>query len=323
MACGGVAETDTSVQIPGQPPPVPSADSATGPSANVVAFALDELFVGENGTWESLGYDLDHKATTKISSDVCTLLSGSSRANQIDGTFGIDNAWGSVVVPILQSLLDDPLPSEAVTNEFASGASSPVFVVNGYRDGAVTALGLGASAFLGQDGAVQSKTTSDGATLAGGAKTEFANVYQNGGKLVAKDATAPLEIDLPITTTIWPSSGTVQTMLELDIHDAVVTFDQQNPDGSVNGTIAGVLVTTDLVKASLAVALDVDPQLCTDEEPFAAIADQIVQASDILSDGTNKSGVLCNAISIGLAFHAKRVATPTTVVTSPTRVSCN
>jgi len=63
--------------------------------------------------------------------------------------------------------------------------------------------------------------------------------------------------------------------------------------------------------------------MCTDPTEFDGIADEIRRAQDIVHDGTNRSGVWCDGMSIGLAFHATRVANPTENVELAPAAACN
>ena len=99
-----------------KPPPPPDAGA---PTSNVYTFAVDTVFLGEstrNGTpsstaWKDYGYDIDGLVTTSSSTNVCTLSSGAPKANQNDGTGGIDNAWGAIILPIIQTAASMPTPS--------------------------------------------------------------------------------------------------------------------------------------------------------------------------------------------------------------------
>jgi hypothetical protein len=84
-------------------------------------------------------------------------------------------------------------------------------------------------------------------------------------------------------------------VLEFPIHDVYVAID------GGGGVLGAVAPTAGVVTAvGLAVA-NVSPSLCSDLGSFAS---QVEQTSDILSDGSNSSGMPCNAISIGMTFDA-------------------
>ncbi len=99
--------------------------------------------------------------------------------------------------------------------------------------------------------------------------------------------------------------------LTLSVNHAVITFDHTTANDAANGTIAGVIDTEQLITGLQSVAGRISPSLCGNA--FSGIADQIRQASDILSDGTNTAGSACNGISIGLGFVGKKIANPTKI----------
>ena len=104
--------------------------------------------------------------------------------------------------------------------------------------------------------------------------------------------------------------------LTITAHSALLTFEQSSPGKVTNGTIAGVLDTTELLNAVMGIAGHISHGLCS-ASAFAPIGMAIQQASDIIlnSDGTIKNvpGQPCNAISIGLGFDAVEIAPPTTL----------
>jgi hypothetical protein len=96
--------------------------------------------------------------------------------------------------------------------------------------------------------------------------------------------------------------------LALTVSNAVITMDL-NDDNSqaTNGTIAGVLNTEQLLSELAKVAGSFDPSLCPPSSTFESIAQQIRQASDIGSDGTQDPTKECDGISIGLGFNMQKV----------------
>jgi archaellum component FlaG (FlaF/FlaG flagellin family) len=79
-------------------------------------------------------------------------------------------------------------------------------------------------------------------------------------------------------------------------------------------TIAGTLITTELVSSLQSVVGNILTSLCSGSA-FQSIAQQIEQASDIIIDPSsgavsNTSGQMCNGISIGLGFDATEIAAP-------------
>ncbi len=343
VACGGITTNGTPATIPGQPPPQPGPDDTVPAGTTTTTFAIDRLFLGErprdgaptNTAWKAFGYDLDHKDTTKTSTNVCTLAEGSPTWNQVDGNDGIDNAWGSVVMPILETSLSMPSPTDVVSNAIDSGATTLELVVTGLpSDSFASALGLSASAFVGAavpaasfDASapwpVDSSSLADGATLASGANVRFDAAYVNHGTFVSGPSASPLALVLPLVTTPIHQTAPTTFMLRLSIHDAVVTFDRTTGD-AVSGTIAGVLDVSEFVSAARDLATRVDAELCTDSTALAGISAQLVEAADIQVDGSNEPGARCGGISIGLGFEARRIANPVAAAQSPpAAAACN
>ena len=111
---------------PGQPPTKPSGPTTTGTATET--FAIQTLLLGEadrvtktpsTTAWKSYGYNLDGKTTTKDSTDVCT---AAVKTNQIDGNNGIDNAFGSVILPIIQTAASLQTPSDTISQAIDSGS---------------------------------------------------------------------------------------------------------------------------------------------------------------------------------------------------------
>src|ERR1019366_6571618 len=102
--------------------------------------------------------------------------------------------------------------------------------------------------------------------------------------------------------------------LTIDVHSALVTFAPSKPGTVTNGTIAGTLITTELVASLKSVAGHISVSLCSGSA-FQSIAQQIEQASDIIIDSnsgsvSNSAGTMCNGISIGLGFEGTEIAAP-------------
>src|SRR5438105_3425878 len=122
VACGWLlADCSKAQGVVSNPVPSPPANASTWPGGAPVTFAINQIFLGDvdrNGnanapivvseggcgpsiagayysgdtSWKAYGYDLDHRITSKVSTDVCL---GGPKANQVDGNNGNDNAWGA------------------------------------------------------------------------------------------------------------------------------------------------------------------------------------------------------------------------------------
>ena len=306
----------------GGPPAKPSAGATT--SHDEHNFALHILFLGDtdrnnvpSGTaWKSIGYNLDGKVTTKDSTDVCSLASGASKTTQVDGNSGIDNSFGENILPIILTTAGSDA-SKKINDSIAKGAFTVMVDTVGLADSdpkqTATALtgALYAGATFDPDGGTKPTFTpaDDWPVrpdfLVGGdiknPKVKFGDAYVVNGTFV-NGSPGDLSLSLAI--------GGVA--LDLAIHSAVITFDHPAATKATNGTIAGVITTEELISGLQKVAGRISTSLCTGSA-FQSIAQQIRQASDIFSDGTNGPGKACDGISIGLGFTADEIGKPNAV----------
>ena len=310
--------TSTST-APGEIPPKPDATTTT--SQTLETFAIDQIFLGEadrsgspsNEAWKDFGYDLDGLVTTKDSTDVCTLHAGAPKLNQADGTGGIDNAFGFVLLPIFETAASLPTPSATTTNTIKSGAYTLQIQVDGLVPGSGPATGLTVRAFRsGRFGKTPSFDASTDWPVLASSLTDPSDlttaVWQTTDAYVASDGTVVASVPTDALLSIQVMDGLV-----LPIRHATITFKRSasDPTHLTDGTIAGVMRAEDAVASARAIASLVSASLCG--SAFDGIADQIKQASDMLRDGTNRAGVPCDAVSIGLGFEAVQIANPTTV----------
>lgn len=327
----------------GAPPSLPSGAPATTITKSH-NYALHKLYLGDTNrqgvtdmnAWKAIGYNLDGKVTTSASTDVCTLYQGASKTVQTDGNNGIDNSFGSTLVPIITTVA--PTASMTLNTSIQDGSFTLFTYVTGFDDAAnstTTAKGLSgvllAGAKFSQDGGAPDWTTSTNwpalpdpglisgctpysASGGGGcpagtdpvknAVIKFPNAFQANGTFV-NGSPSPLSLSLSI-------GG---QMLTLNIASAVITFQSAGGGSVTNGTIAGVLNTMDLVNSLRNVAGSISSSLCSGSA-FNDIATQIYQASDIQLNGTtveNNAGSACDAISVGLGFDATEIAAPTDI----------
>jgi len=93
-----------------------------------------------------------------------------------------------------------------------------------------------------------------------------------------------------------------------DLHLAHAVVVMKVDGDRVTGTLAGVLDTEEFILEARRAMAGVSPTLCGSQ--FDGFAQQIRQASDILGDGSNHAGADCTAISIGIGFTGRRIASP-------------
>ena len=330
----------------GAEPAKPNAPTTT--STEEHNFALHQLFLGDTprppigsttipaqdpNAWQSYGYNIDGKVTTAASTDVCTLAAGAPKSTQIDGNNGIDNSFGENILPIILTTAGSDAASKI--NAAISGGSFTIMMdITGLQDSIA---------------ATQTATGLTGILLAGGQYADGGAppVDSNGFFLISDDW--PVRPDLlsnpsnPKSSTIqFPSAYVVNgtfvngspsditlnleiggVALNITVHYAIITFQHQQGH-AYNGTIAGVINTTELITALSGVAGRISPSLCPPSQAFNSISAQISQASDIIHDGTNMAGVPCDGISVGLGFTADEIKIPDTVapLAAPTPDPC-
>ncbi len=316
----------------GPPPPIggkpPAPPDGGAPTTSVYTFAIKTLYLGEapygggapsTTAWKNFGYDIDGLTTTKTSTNVCTLATGSPLVNQVDGTNGIDNAFGAILLPIIQTAASIPNPSATETTFIDQGNYTLQLQVTGLSDDPQqNAVGLTSQLFTSgaygsgtpafdstTDWPVLSTSVNDGKTIASGSTVQFASSYVSNGVFVSGQSGAVITLQL--------AAGGVS--MPLTIHDAVLTFSHPSHAVASYGVISGVMATQEFIDALQKVAGLISTSLCG--SAFQGIADQIRQAQDILQNGTNAQNVACSAISIGLGFDAVLVHDPTQVVTAP------
>ncbi len=321
LAYAGCSSTPTSVA--GQPPGKPSGPVTTSTTAET--FAIQTLLLGEydrttkvpsSAAWKSYGYNLDGKITTKDSTDVCT---AAVKTNQVDGNNGIDNAFGSVILPIIQTAASLQTPSDTISQAIDKGDFTIQIQVTGLDDTPTqTATGLTGQLFA--SGALGSTPAFDSTTdwpvnaqllvnptdITQGSTIKFTDSYVVNGTFVSGDlSTGGVQVSISLVF-----QGVALT---LSVNHAVITFDHTTATDAANGTIAGVIDTSQLISGLKSVAGRISPSLCG--SAFDGIAQQITQASDIMKDGTNVAGTACDGISIGLGFAGKKVANPDKIAT--------
>ena len=321
--CSSSSSGTTGTGGAGLKPPGPPAGAAAATLGAPRTFALQSLLLGgtkrdgspSDSAWKDYGYDLDNKTTTAKSTDVCKLADGAQKAAQTDGTLGTDNAFGQTILPIITSVA--ATAETDISKSLTDGAFTIMLDIQGLTDDAAqNNIGLSGQIFAGgqydpnkmapgfdlmTDWPVRPELLKDMKTVASGSTVQFdsTNTYVVDGQFVTK---ADLKLSLSV-------GG---TGLELSIHQAIITFKHSDPHTAATGTIAGIIKTEELIDGLRKVAGRLQKALC-EGAAFDQIAQEIRQASDIMSDGPNVAGPSCDGISIGLGFVAKEIKHPTKV----------
>ena len=313
----------------------------------------DRTGVTNSAAWKAYGYNLDNLVTKKAcdskttppacSNDVCTLQPGAAGITQVDGNGGIDNSFGENILPIVITTAGSDAAAR-INTSINDGSFTIMTYVTGFDDTAgSTASATGLSGLLlaggsyanAHDGGAPTWDTTthwpivptimngcnamtgcgSGCTYGSAAGAcavnpltaatiTFPMAYQAGGTFV-NGSPASLALNLSI-------GG---QSLSINVHSALITFQPKAPGSITDGTIAGVLITSELVSALQSVAGNISTSLCSGSA-FQSIAQQIEQASDIVIDSSsgtvsNTAGAMCNGISIGLGFEGTEIASPT------------
>lgn len=305
------AEQDVDVDL-GQPPAPGPAQAGDGAG---VAFAIDRLFLGDTdregkktaGSWKQYGFNIDGKVSSTISEDLCKPADGAAASDVYpDGADGIDNSFGSKLVPLIASLLSDP--STKVTDAIANGDFTVILKVDG----------------LGAQPSYNPLT----AKLYGGATLGAAPTWDGSDAWPVVPELLEDAQDVESARIVFPTSYVVddtwvsgpesqvtfklnltisETTIGLTIRNVRIAMDLA-PDhkSAVKGTIAGVLETAVLVEELRSVIGAVQPGVC-EGSGLETILDQVRRASDIIKDGSQDPSQDCDAISIGIGFTAKEV----------------
>jgi len=298
----------------GKVPPAPPAGAAPSDTP-ARTFALNQLFLGETGrnaaplkdAWKDYGYNIDGLTTTKTDTNVCKRQGGADSAKQEDGNGGIDNAFGRTVLGFILGLV--PTPSKTINDSIQGGSFTVLLEINGLTDDTkqsntgLTGRLLVGGAYDESDGGTKKPTFApdDNWPYRADPIVPINGAYVTNGTFVNGAGGATVELALFIQG----------VQLSLTINRAVIAFDHTGPNDITNGTISGVINTEALVSGIEKVAGRISTQLCGGST-LDTIKQTIRQASDILSDGTNKPGVNCDAISIGLGFTGKKIGPLTT-----------
>lgn len=289
-------------------PPPPPANPAPPDGSSDVVFATRRIFWGDtnpNGSadpsaWKQFGFDLDGKISTGKSTDLCKPRPGANpMLVRTDGNGGIDNSWGENIMPIVVGLAADF--SQQQDTAIAQGAYSVLFRVKGLGL-ASDYSGLWAAAYGGAP---------FGGTPAWNGQDAWPITYES----VANADTNQPKTFFPqsyVTQRAWVNGSPADLTLNVNvlgfpfavpIRHAWASMQLAPDNGAAHGMIGGVVRTQELEDSFLQLAGFISPSLCQGST-LDSILQQIAQASDILSDGSQDPTKTCDAISIGLGFQA-------------------
>jgi hypothetical protein len=278
-----------------------------------VVLAFDQLYFGDtdwNGNsdpnaWALFGLNIDNLDTTGPSSATCQPNDGAD-ANVVfpDGPNGLDNSFGKNVLPTFVQNIPG-LSTEANTAIYngdftiivrliglGPGASqSPIVAkVYGGDDLAVLPNFNGKDCWPVTPESLSSPTDIESATLTYPTSTLVTDTW---------DSVTFGDLDLTLKVLSFEGHATIH-------HARIVMPLDAGHDATNMGIISGVLDTEEFVAVINQLMGNFDPSECG-SALMTMIDAVIMQASDIMNDGTQNPAAVCNGISIGLGFKATKV----------------
>lgn len=317
---GGVTGGGTGGGTPGTAhPPAPDPNAPSGAGTTPTTLAVYRLFLGDTDTlgypdpnaWKTLGYDIDGLWSTKADVAHCAPQQGAVKSSiQTDGDGGIDNSFGSNLMPLYSSLASNL--SQQVTQAIEAGDFTMLFHLGNLAAQPASQNAISAQFF---DGAALGQTPSWNGTdvwpvtyecVNGGSisspKLAFPSSYLVNGVWVSSATPAPGTVTLRFV-----AGGFPLVLPITHIRASVAVSGTGATASGTNGVISGILATESLIAELKKAAGQLDATLC-DGATFDSIAQQIRAASDIMADGSNGDpSKTCNGISIGLGFEARAV----------------
>jgi hypothetical protein len=281
-----------------------------------VVLAVTKMYFGDtdfndapnkvNG-WKQYGANIDGKVSTASSVDLCKPVNNTpAKIVYPDGDNGNDNSFGKNILPILMGISSDV--STAANKPIIDGQYTLIFHL----------VGLGAMA----DQASLASKVYTGTPLMGPPKLDGSDCWPVAPEGLANPADiASAKAFFPtgsLTMNHWDSGPTSATVtVEMSIQGFTLHFDivharlsmdlDADHLGSQLGQISGVVNAAALVAELKKVAGAFDPSLCSGPT-IDSIAQQFMQAADILADGTQDPAKTCDGISIGLGFKARTIS---------------
>jgi hypothetical protein len=295
-------------------PPLPGPASAPD-GVGSATFAFSKMYLGDtdrDGTvnkasgWKQFGFDIDARASTATSTDLCKPRQGAPPKNVYeDGDAGIDNSFGKNILPIFL----------AVASGFSAAVNSSIEKGNETHLVDLKALGakgdynpLGAQVFGGANrGGPPSFDGSDFWPI------DPATAIVNGQTITAKLGIA--QSYLVGNTWVGRGAGVLRLRLGFDgyplylpIRNPVIAMELDAAHTKATlGTISGVMEVEEMKAAVASFFGSADPALCPPSPTLDSILTQFEQAADILADGSQDPLKECDAVSIGLGFDATQV----------------
>lgn len=293
---------------PHHEPPAPPAVAHVPDGARPALFAIQKLYLGDTewdgratvGAWRGFGYDIDHRITSRTSTNACRLAVGASKSTHTDGVDGIDNSFGENLLPLLLTTFGEDF-ARLANQEIADGHFTNLVEVGSVGAGA-SYTGL-SGAFFGA-GALAATPTWNGddkwpllrstVDTALAPKLRFDAAYATERVWVSGEGTGQTYLHLPFRGTLVP----------IPITHVVVTAPLSADGRSItHGVLSAIIPADEAARIFGAMLPAISVGGC--DSKFRDEATQLIlQAADILLDGTQDPERACDGISIGIGFDA-------------------
>jgi hypothetical protein len=274
-----------------------------------IALALTKVDfgVGLNGQWKKVGLNIDGKESTANSTDLCQPNSMATPDTAYpDGDDGIDNSFGKNLLPLIVGSYQE-WPTD-VNNWLTAGqfnALMKMYCVPPRGD----ALELVTKVFGGTElGTTPKYDGTDEWPVAPELIADMADP-ESSTIIFEKSSITGSKFDSGknetfILTVPMDYAGNYTTV-KLTLHAAQITMTlSEDRKTATGGMIAGVLDATEFLDQVKKIAWMLE--IC-DSDQFQYAVAAVLQASDIMTDGTQDPTKVCDGISIGIAFEMKEV----------------
>jgi hypothetical protein len=287
--------------------------------------AVNKLYFGEgpNGEWKSFGFNLDGKVSTATSTDLCQPNGGAAPSIPYpDGNNGIDNSFGKNLLPTILGF--DPTWPADVNASLTLGSFTVLLELDCLPLTGVVPV-LNTKLFGG--GALSAPPKFDGTDkwpvvpelLTNPMDPESSTITFPNCSVDAKNTFSAGKNGTYVIIIPVLSQGQT-TNLKLTLHAAQVTMNLTvDRKSAVNGMIGGVLNAQELITELKKVAYLL--QICGNAG-LAGLEAQVLQACDILTDGTQDTTKVCDGISVGIGFDMKPAQIGAVAPPAPISPSC-
>lgn len=246
------------------------------------ASAVRKVYLGDTDragapsstAWKTFGRNIDGLVSVgNAPTTECKRVSGAGASTQNDGEGGIDNSWGSNIIPFFSAFA--PNQSKSASDLIEAGARAPMLqfgdapkaTATGVSFGFVTSENTIAPKWNGLD----SRPVTESSTTGGKAKVVFSAATITAGVLDSGATTATFLLSFAF--------GGASLDLPIRLPRVSMTIAADGKTAS-QGTLSGVIATNDFIDAFEKVAGSISAQLCPVAVAVGAIAGPVAPAQD-------------------------------------------